>query len=160
MPSQMLYVSSNRALKLKQPNMTDFSELVQNKSNSELLKMAYEFDGWSPGMLSAVENELLKRKILPGDIADRKKKMADGEDKELSRGQEASLVGQVVGWLTVFGIFGIAIGYTYAFSKVKGKYSDKSYFKYNEDSRKNGIYLFYTSIVLSIVAILYKLVTS
>ena len=137
--------------------MTDFNEAVQSKSNGDLLKMIYEIDQWSPGMLAAVEQELLKRNILPADIGERRQKIIDAEGIELSKGRKASLFGQVIGWLTVFGLLGIALGYNYAFSKVRSRYSDKMYFKYNEVSRKNGKYLFYVSLFLTAVTILYQL---
>ena len=49
--------------------MNNFTETVQNKSNEELLKMVYQFEEWSPEMLEAVEDELLKRKNLPSAFA-------------------------------------------------------------------------------------------
>jgi hypothetical protein len=136
--------------------MNNFNETVKSKTNNELLVMVYEFDRWSPEMLLAIENELVNRDILPTDIKDKKQKMIDAEEIELSKGREASLLGQIVGWLTVFGLLGIYIGYNYTFSKVRSKYSDKVFFKYDDNSRKNGSYLFYTSIVLSAIGLLYK----
>lgn len=137
--------------------MTDFREAVKSKSNEELLKMVYEFDMWSAEMLTAVEQELSHRNLLPADISSRKQQLAEAEDAALSVGKEASLAGQVVGWLLVIGFLGMAIGYNYAFSKVRGKYSDKSYYKYNEDSRKAGRFLFTASIFVSVVLILAKI---
>jgi hypothetical protein len=84
--------------------------------------------------------------------------LLDKEDAQLSRGKEASPFGQIIGWLTVFGFLGIAIGYNYAFSKIKSKYSSKVYYKYNEDSRTRGRYLFIISIFLTSLTILYKLI--
>ena len=139
--------------------MNNFNEAAQSKSNTELLKMVYEFDEWSPEILNAVEQELLNRKILPTDLVLYKQNKIEMEDTELSKGKEAGLTGQIIGWLTVFGILGFAIGYNYAFSKVRSKYSAKQYFKYNDDSRKNGKYLFYTSLFLSAIVILYKVIT-
>src|SRR6266540_2298531 len=130
--------------------MTNFIEVVQTKSNDELLKMVYEFDQWNPEMLTVVEKELLDRKILPNDISSRKQELIDIEDAQLSEGKEASLFGQIIGWLTVFGFLGIAIGYNYAFSKIKSKYSDKVFYKYNKDSRTRGRYLFSISIFLTV----------
>jgi len=135
--------------------MIDFTEAVQGKSSDELLKMVYQFDQWSPSMLSTVESELLNRGILPTDIEQRKQKLIDAEAKILSKGKDASLTGQIIGWLTVFGLIGMMLGYNYAYSKVKSKYSEKSYFKYNEVSRKNGSYLFYTSLILSALTIFF-----
>jgi hypothetical protein len=141
----------------KKTSMNDFNESLQNKSNDELLKMVYEFDLWNSDMLGAVEKELSSRGILPDDIAERKKKLADAEEVKLSKGREASTAGLIIGWITVFGIPGLIIGYNYAFSKQRNRYSGKIYFKYDKKSRNNGAILFYTSIVLSIIAILYVL---
>jgi hypothetical protein len=138
----------------------NFTESVQEKSDAELLKMVYEFDQWSPEMLSAIESELSVRKILPNDINTRKQELIKIESAQLSQGKEASLFGQILGWLTVFGFLGIAIGYNYAFSKIKSKYSDNLFYKYNEDSRKRGKVLFTCSIFLTIAAILYKVISA
>jgi hypothetical protein len=140
--------------------MNDFRETVQHKSNDELLKMVYGFDEWSPEMLKAVEDELSQRNILPDDINTRKQQLIEIEEAQLVKGKQASPFGQIVGWLTIFGLFGILIGYHYAFSKARSKYTGKEYFKYNETSRKNGSYLFYTSICLSGIAIFYKIISA
>lgn len=139
--------------------INNFQEIVKGKSNDELLKIVYQFQEWSPEMLEAVEQELSKRNILPSDISEKKQQAAGNEKVQLIKGKEASLVGQIIGWIGVFGILGIFIGYYYAFAKVRGKYTDEQYFKYDESSRKNGSYLFYTSICLSVIAIFYKMIT-
>jgi hypothetical protein len=140
--------------------MNDFSFTVQNKTNEELLNMVYRFDEWSAEMLSAVEAELLSRNLLPKDLFVRKQQMIEAEEAQLIQAKQASPFGQIAGWLTVFGLLGIFMGYYYAFSKTRSKYTNKMYFKYNARSRKNGLYLFYTSICLSAIAILYQLVTA
>lgn len=136
----------------------EFREALIEKSNTELLKMVYEFDTWSPNMLTAVETELSTRNILPPDIADTKKKLIEQERRELSKGKEASLVGLIIGWLTVFGFFGIIIGYNFAYGKNKSKYTGDDYFKYDETSRENGTKLFYTSLLLTSIGLIYKFV--
>lgn len=137
--------------------MNDFSESLQNKSDDELLKIVYEFDQWSPDMLSATEKELSKRGVLPDDIAARKKELSDAEDEELSRGREASTAGLVIGWICAPGLIGLVIGYNYAFSKKRNRYTGQTYFKYDKKSRNNGAILFYTSLALFIFITLYAL---
>ena len=137
--------------------MNDFKEIVEIKSNDELLNMVYQFDEWSPEMLKTVESELTKRNLLPNDIYSRMQEAIEIEDAQLSKGKEASVLGQIVGWLTVFGLLGIYIGYHYTFSKVSSKYTGKRYYIYTESSRKNGSYLFYASLFLSVFIILYKI---
>jgi hypothetical protein len=66
----------------------------------------------------------------------------------------------VVGWLSCFGLLGIFIGYNYAFSKTRSKYGAEAFFAYNERSRKNGTILFYSSILLSSMAIIYRLMAA
>lgn len=136
-----------------------YTETLQLKSNDELLKMVYEFDEWSPEMLTAVETELGERKILPDDISIRKQQAINEEHELLSKGTAASLGGQVFGWVFVLGLLGLYIGYNYAFSKVKSKYTGKKYFEYDEPSRKVGSYIFYTGIVVFILSFLYAVVT-
>jgi len=135
--------------------MNKFDEIVGIKTNDELLKMAYEFDEWSPDMLKTVEVELSKRNILPADINEKKWQLVQKEDKLLAAGRDASTLGLIVGWVTVLGLFGIYMGYRYTFSKTKSRYTNKEYFTYNESSRKNGSYLFYTAIGGLICAMLY-----
>lgn len=140
--------------------MNNFRETVQNKSNDELLKMVYEFEEWSPEMLTTIEEELSKRNILPNDINIRKQQLIELEEEQLVKGKQASLFGQIIGWITVFGFFGILIGYQYAFSKTRSKYTSKEYYTYNDASRKNGSYLFYISICLFAITIFYKMITA
>ena len=90
--------------------MNSFIEIVKDKSDSELLTMVYEFDQWSPEMLECVEQELTKRNILPADISIRKQEAITLEDIQLSQGKEATILGQIVGWITIFGFLGIFIG--------------------------------------------------
>ena len=137
--------------------MDSFIEIVKNKTNEELLKMVYEFAEWSPEMLTTVETELAIRNILPGDIKARKQQLTEMEDEKLLMGKKASIIGQVVGWICVSGLLGIFIGYHYSFSKVRNQYSGQQYFKYDENSRNNGSLLFYTSIVLTTLILLYGL---
>ncbi len=137
--------------------MDSFIEIVKSKTNEELLQMVYEFAEWSPEMLASVEEELAYRNILPNDIKDRKQQLTEIEDEQLLQGKEASIIGQVIGWLTVLGILGIFIGHYYRFSKVRNRYSGKEYYRYNEHSKRNGSYLFYTAIILLSLEILYRI---
>ena len=135
----------------------EFNKIVKEKSDSELLSMIYELDKWSPEMLSAIEKELRSRNIFPNDILEQNQKLIEQEREELSIGREASLVGFIIGWIGVFGLLGIIIGYNYAYDKIKSKYTDELFFKYNEASRKYGKYLMNTSLILSAIVILYKI---
>jgi len=138
--------------------MNNFADIVKNKTNDELLKMVYEFDQWSPGMLLAIEEELARRDLLPGDIKSRKQELVKIEDEQLSKGKEAGILGQVVGWVCIFGIFGIFIGHHYAYAKIRNKYTGQEYFRYDASSRKSGSWLFYISIGLTIMALLYGVI--
>jgi len=108
-------------------------------------------------MLSAVEKEVSRRNILPGDIGGRRQTAIEAEDVELSKGKKTSSAGLIVGLLYL--ACWVVLGYSYAFGKVKSKYSDKVHLKYNEDSRKRGSFLFFSSLLLSVAAILYRLIT-
>lgn len=132
-----------------------FKEIVKQKQNHELLKMVYEFREWSPEMLKAVEAELEERKMLPNDISAKKQQAIIEEEANLESGKQASVMGQVLGWLFVLGFLGLYIGYNYMSSKVRSKYTGKKYYKYNADSRENGSYIFYTSIGALILGFFY-----
>ena len=136
-----------------------FQPIVKEKSNEELLTMVYQFDQWDTEMLKAIEGELQNRQILPHDIQVRKQELIDEEFKELSKGKEASCAGQLFGWLGVLGLLGLIIGYNYAYSKSTSKYTGEEYYKYDESSRENGSYIFYTSLTVLILYFLYKIIT-
>ena len=136
-----------------------FQSIVKEKPNEELLVMVYQFDQWDSEMLIAVEEELKLRQILPDDIVKHKQEIIDNELSELSKGKEASLAGQIFGWLGVLGVLGLIIGYNYAFSKTKSKYTGEKFYKYDESSRDNGTYIFYTSLIAFILYFFYKLIT-
>ena len=134
----------------------NYLETIKDKSDQELLTMVYEFNAWNPQMLVAVEQELSIRNILPADLKEKKENLMAEENLLLTNGKQASLFGQVIGWLTVMGFIGIYIGYNYTYAKERSKYTDKVYFKYNKSSRENGKNLFYASLVLGVIIILYK----
>lgn len=136
-----------------------FKAAVKLKSNDELLKMLYEFDEWSPEMLIAIETELSERNLLPDDIAIRKQQAIIEEEELLLKGKEASLGGQIFGWVFVLGLIGLYIGYNYAYAKVRSKYTGKKYFEYDEASREVGSYIFYTSMAAFILGFMYAIVT-
>lgn len=134
-----------------------FTSIVHEKTSEELLTIVYQFDQWDSEMLQAVEKELLQRQLLPEDISIRKQEMIEKETLDMEQGKQASLAGQILGWFGVLGLLGICIGYNYAFSKTRSKYTGKKYYKYDEPSRENGTYIFYTSLTILILYILYKL---
>ncbi len=81
----------------------------------------------------------------------------NNEGELLSKGKEASIGGQILGWIGVLGLLGIIIGYNYAFSRVRSKYTGKKYYEYEVASRENGSYIFYTSVVVFIISTFYVL---
>lgn len=139
--------------------MIDFQEVLLAKTDEELLQMVYQFDKWSPRMLESVESELNARNILPVNIKTERERLIGEEEQKLVVGREASSLGLIAGWLTIFGFLGIVIGYNYAFSKTKSRYIDKKYFTYNEKTRKIGLPMFYVSLILSAGTLFYKLLT-
>jgi hypothetical protein len=137
--------------------MIDYSQVVKQKSDDELIQMVYAFKEWNPEMIQAVESELSNRKKLPNDILEKREILIQREDAKLLEGKKAGIFGKVIGFLTIFGLMGIMIGYHYAFSKVKGIYTDKEYFQYDDSSRKIGRILFYGGLVASSLFIILKI---
>jgi hypothetical protein len=131
--------------------MIDFSSVVKEKTDDELAKMIAQLNEWSPEMLSEVEKELSKRNMLPVDLEQRKKAAIIEEDKRLSQGKKSSVLGTVLGWLLSLGIIGFAIGYHYAFSTTRSRYTGKSYPKYDLPSRNSGRFMMYTTIGTAIL---------
>lgn len=137
--------------------MTEFNEIVKTRSNEELLTMVYQFNEWSVEMLQKVEAELKNRNILPPDLQQKKQEAEDLEHEELTKGKEASNAGILLGFLTCLGLLGLLIGYNYAYSKVRSKYTGNKYFKYNEDARTTGKYMIGIGITVFIIATFYKI---
>lgn len=143
--------------------MQDFKIIVKEKSTDELKKMIFdsinwsnEINVWSKEMIMAVEDELIERNAFPTDYEDKRKKMIEEERIILEAGKNASTIGLIIGWICVLGFIGTYLGYQYAFSKVSSKFTSDVYYVYNDTSRKNGSYLFYTSIVLIIISLYLK----
>jgi hypothetical protein len=134
-----------------------FTSIAKAKSDEELLEMVYQFDLWDDEMLQQVEDELEFRNILPQDIQFRKQELIKKEDLRLSKGKEASTSGQILGWIGIFGILGLLIGYTYCYSKTKSVYTGKEYFTYNEESREIGTFIFIISITTHALFLIYKI---
>ncbi len=137
-----------------------FQSIVKDKPDEELLLMVYQFDQWDVAMLHSVEVELKRRNILPANIEERRQQIIKEEDERLSKGTAASIGGQIFGWLGVAGLFGLIIGYNYSFSKVYSIYTRKKYYRYDEDSRDNGRYIFYTSVIVHSLGVCYILYTA
>jgi hypothetical protein len=125
-------------------------------SDNELIKIVYEFYEWDEDMLVAVQNELTFRGKLPDDIIYKKYNEILKEDAFLSEGKEATFPQQFLGWIGIVGVLGIIIGYELYFSKTKSHFTAKEYFKYNEDSRESGRYMFYISLAVVVGFFVYK----
>ena len=130
---------------------------IKNKSDQDLEKMLFEMDLWNPEVLLEVESELKKRNRFPEDYTERLNILIEAEDKELSHGQPASLMGQIVACVTVFGLAGIYFGWSYNNSKVNSKYTGKEYYKYNLKTREFGKYIFVISLLIAIYGIFSRL---
>jgi hypothetical protein len=134
-----------------------FDSAVKNKSNTELLSMVYQVDVWSPEMLEAVRNELSSRQILPADLHQKLQKQTEADEITMSKGKEGSVAVLILGWITVLGFLGLAIGYHYAYAKVRSNVTGKQYFKYDEDTRKDGKLLINVSLIGMIASFVYLL---
>jgi hypothetical protein len=134
-----------------------YEDLIAQQPDEVLLTMVYQFDRWDTETLRAVEAELEYRNILPIDIALIKNELIYKEDKILSIGKEATFPQQFLGWIGIVGFLGLIIGYNLAFAKNISKYTGKEYFKYDDETRENGRYMYYISLTIIIVFALYKL---
>ena len=85
------------------------------------------------------------------DLEEKRDRIIAKEEELLSEGKEATFPQQFLGWIGILGVLGIIIGYELSFAKVKSKFTDKEYFKYDENSRESGRYMFYISIAIVIV---------
>jgi hypothetical protein len=135
----------------------DFAQQAAQFSDKQLLRIVYEFAEWDEEMQTAVQHELATRNLLPDDVAVRKALVIEKDDATLSEGKEATFSQLLLGWIGIFGLLGIIIGYQLAFAKVNSIYTGKEYFKYDDDSRENGKFMFYITITLAGLWVLYKL---
>jgi hypothetical protein len=133
-------------------------ESIKNKSDQELDQMLFEMDLWNQEVLLEVECELKKRNRFPVDYAERLNILIEAEDKDLSAGRPASLLGQIIACITVFGLAGIYFGWSYNYSKVNSKYTGKEYYKYNPKTREFGNYIFVISIIIALYGIFSRFV--
>jgi hypothetical protein len=133
-----------------------YQDIVAQQSDEALLSMVYQFDKWDAEMLQAIELELQNRNILPTDIATRKNELIATEDKILAMGKEATFAQQFLGWIGIVGLLGLLIGHNLVFAKNISKYTGKAYFKYNDETRENGKYMYYISLTIIIVFALYN----
>lgn len=137
--------------------MEHLEHIAWSKADADLLRMIYDIDKWSPRMLNAVANELSARGLLPNDLETFRKKKIEEEDALLSNGKSANRLGLTIGWLTSFGVFGAFVGYYYSQYTINSRYTGKTYYCYNNNSRKTARALMVTSSVFSIACILYMI---
>lgn len=135
----------------------NYQDIVAGYKDEELLLIVYQFDQWDTGMSIAVENELKLRNILPDDLQLKKNTLIQKEHDFLLIGKEATFSQQFLGWIGIVGILGIIIGYELYFSKIKSRYTDTEYFKYNEESRESGRFIFYLSMAFTVCFLAYKI---
>lgn len=135
----------------------DYAQQAAQFSDKQLLRIVYEFAEWDEEMQAAVQHELAMRELLPEDVAVRKEQVLKKDDAILSEGKEATFSQLALGWIGIFGLLGIIIGYHLAFAKIKSVYTGKEYFKYDDDSRENGKFMFYITITLAGLWVFYKL---
>ena len=136
----------------------NFQDFIASHTDAELLSLAYRFDALQPDLQPAAEEELRRRNTMPPDFEQRKQLIIEQEDEILSEGKEARFPQQFFGWLGIFGILGIIIGYDLYFSKMVSRYTGKVYHEYDEQSRESGRYMFYVSLLTHSLFILYKVV--
>lgn len=135
--------------------MEHLEHIAWSKADADLLRMIYDIDKWSPRMLNAVSNELAKRGLLPEDLDAYRKQKIEEEEVLLTNGKSANKMGLVIGWLTSFSIIGAFIGYYYSQYTISSRYTGKSYYCYNNSSRKVATAMMVTSSVLSVASIVY-----
>ncbi len=136
---------------------SDSSSLVVQYPSEELLTMVYQFEQWDDEMMVAVQNELAARNLLPDDVSEKRHRVIEKEDEILSEGKEATFAQQFLGWIGVLGILGLIIGYELAFAKTTSTLTGKEYFKYDDQSRESGRYMYYITLAVIIGFFLYKI---
>ena len=133
-----------------------FRETVSEYSDEYLLQMLHSPAQWEPELLLAAEDELEQRNLLPEEALIRRQQMIAREEERLSEGKPATFLQQFFGWLGIFGILGLIIGYDLYFSKVKSIYTDRLYDEYDSTSKENGRYIFFVSVITHSLFILFK----
>lgn len=118
--------------------MSDFREIIREKSNEELTDIFIKNTGYQEAFMEQLQEELIARNIPIDSLLKLRGEQNTIDETRLDQGDQGSQVWIVVGFIaSVFGgLWGIFAGYNYAYSKhtVKGK----QYFVYNESTRKYG----------------------
>ena len=138
--------------------MNSFTEIAKEKSTAELIEIIYALDDWDPNMRKECENELTRRKQLPADFESKMKELIEQGEAKLAMGKPASMLGIIVGWLTIFGLLGLYIGYHYSYSKITSRNTGIKYYEYNQESRKNGEYILYASVLGCLASVIYFII--
>lgn len=133
----------------------DFLETISSYSDADLFAIINSPGTYDEKAVIASENELEKRNLLPEEFIIRRNNLIFDEDERLSEGKPASSLQNFFGWLGIVAVLGIVIGYTLYYGKTKSIFTGKEYHTYNEESRENGRYMFYFSLILHAVFILY-----
>lgn len=139
-------------------NLSD--ELIKeynSKESSELIEILYEYHKWNPELIDVIKKELEKRNCFPIDYNDKINGLIQEEKTILEKGLQISLTKKIISCLTIFGLLGIYVGYTFENSKVKSTYTNLEYLKYCEEDRNFGKYIFYLSIAISFLGLFSKI---
>lgn len=131
--------------------------LMNEHTDKELFSIMYRSATGDPEMTAAAEEELRSRNIFTDEIAVRRQVLIEEEDDILSEGFEATVPQYIFGWLGIFGVLGLIIGYDLYFSKKISVYTGKAYPEYDEASRESGRLIFFISVITHSLFILYKI---
>ena len=130
---------------------------IKNKTDKDLEKMLFEIDLWNPTVISEVEKELKLRNKFPLDYDEKIRMLKENENRILENGIPGSIFGKIIACIGVFGFIGIFLGLNYKSSKIKSRYTEIEYFKYDQKTREFGNYIYFISLILTVFGILSKL---
>lgn len=117
----------------------DFETQIKEKTDNQLSEIYLNANDFQPEFIKLVELELVRRKIPLDSLSFIREKKDEISDKSLEIGKQGNQFWIIAAFfLSLFGgLWGIAAGYQYAYSKHKNPQGIEYYY-YNESTRKYG----------------------
>ena len=94
---------------------------------------------------------LTEERLLAMELAEKQYQEIEREHEMLAKGRSVNKYPFILGWLTSFCFIGVLIGYSLAYSKIQSIFTRESFYKYDTETRSSGRYLFFISIVASLI---------
>lgn len=149
--------------------MSDFREIIKQKSDGELTDLYIKNSGYQEEFMTQVQEELIFRKIPIESLQKFREEQNKMDVFKLEQGEQGKQFWIATGFTLLFMgvisvivfrglgsiitvIWPLTLGYTYAYSKTKHK--DKYYHIYNKSTKKYGVIMMIIALVILAIIII------